>query len=171
VRQYLASILGIPFVLSLWTPFAIDFKGEPKVEVMGTALHISTDEAAGGFAYFLDKPIELSKEKNIKLSWSWTVPKFPNVTPTFPLEKDVEDFALRVGLLLSDGKSRIYLPRKFKKEVKKRIFALPYVLFYCATKLQPKGQKCVTLGNLGTVQDQLSLIFFSLLNSMGLSKK
>ena len=50
-----------------------------------------------------------------------------------PLAKKDEDFALRVGLLVTDGRSRIPMPRKFRSELKKKNLNLSYVLFYCAT--------------------------------------
>lgn len=131
----LNSVVFAPFILSQWMPFALEFEGKPNVQVVRDELRIETKEAAGGFAYLLPQAISLT-ETNVKFSWKWKVKQFPNVRPKPPFKKENEDFALRVGLLVSDGSSQIPLPRKLKKEIKKRNQALSYVLFYCASQDQ-----------------------------------
>lgn len=140
-RQKLYSAVGIPFILSQWTPYTLDFKGSPKVSVEGKQLRISTERTAGGFAYFLPEPIPLDSE-SVRFSWNWAVERFPIAETVLPLKKSTEDFALRVGLLISDGESRISIPGKFKMALEKRSLDLSYVLFYCATPNEIEGTKC-----------------------------
>lgn len=133
------TVVGIPLVLSDWMPLSTQIKGSPKVKVEGSTLSITTEGEAGGFAYFLEKPISISGN-NFDVNWKWQVSQFPDVIPTIPFKKSEEDFALRVGMLLSDGTSRIPLPGNFGKEFEKRKQALSYVLFYCASQNRAKRQ-------------------------------
>ena len=57
--------IAVPFILSQWIPFSLEFKGSPKVEVNKDALTIETDESAGGFAYLFEKPFALKKDTKL----------------------------------------------------------------------------------------------------------
>lgn len=133
------AVFGVPFSLVDWVPFNIDVNGSPTVAVEGTRFTISTDEVAGGTAYFLPEPIPL-KLKELELSWEWLVEKFPNSAPAIPLEKKHADFGLRLGLILSNGNWKVPLPYRFRKEMQRRGHALTYVLFYTAVpeKIDPE---------------------------------
>lgn len=128
---FLIAVFGVPFSLGEWVPFSVEIKGSPEVAVDGTRFTISTEEDAGGTAYFLPQPISL-KLKELELQWEWKVENFPKANPTIPLLKPDADFALRVGLILSDGNWRVPLPYRFRKEMMRRGHALSYVLFYTA---------------------------------------
>lgn len=121
-------------------------KGSPQIQIEGETLTIKTHQEAGGVAYLLDQPVPLG-QKDLKLDWKWRVSQFPQTFKAtwekMPTQKDDEDFALRVGVLLSDGVAQMPLPRKFSRELRKRRQKLSYVVFYCATPKMPKGVKCV----------------------------
>ena len=135
MKRFLYGAMGIPFVLSQWTPFNIELKGSPQFTPEGRSLRIITESEAGGVAYFLKEPVQVG-ESDCILRWKWKVDDFPAAKPSFPLSKADADFPLRVGLLLSDGEWRIPLPRKFRKAVDRKGFALSRVLFYSAVRAE-----------------------------------
>ncbi len=137
-------VLGVPFVLSQWMPFNIEIKGSPEIKVVQSSLRIMTHGDAGGYAYFFNEPLRMS-DGLTQMSWKWKVDQFPNTMPKVPYTKKNEDFALRVGFLFSDGKARIPLPGKLRREFRKRKETLSYVLFYCAVPgkaLKDGGRTC-----------------------------
>lgn len=145
-------MFGIPFSLQDWESFTIDVSGSPKVFVSGPRLSIRTDEEAGGMAYFLPEPIPL-KVKQLELQWNWLISQFPKSTPTIPLQKKDSDFALRLGLILSDGNWRVPLPYKFRKAMMRRGHALTYVLFYSAVpKVETGVESGHSFGNIDLVK-------------------
>src|SRR5690606_34523569 len=78
----------------------------------------------------------------MSLSWAWRVLKFPTNALRFPLEKNNDDFALRVGILVSDGSAVIPVPKKFRAVIADKGLPLSRVVFYCATPAGVAERAC-----------------------------
>ncbi|MEZ4752180.1 MAG: DUF3047 domain-containing protein [Bdellovibrionota bacterium] len=134
------STLLIPMLLNQWLPNAVHFKGTPKLSLEGKAFRIETVEAAGGYIYLLPEPVTLTKEKG-QFRWKWSVQRFPQKVLRLPLTKKTDDFAVRIGLLLSDGTSKISLPSTLQAKLNPA-HPLSYVLFYCASPQKETTPVC-----------------------------
>lgn len=135
VAQKLSSLV-IPMLLSQWNAHPIFFKGNPTLKENNKQLVIETQNASGGYVHLFSEPIPIGA--NTRLDWKWAIAKFPQEVMQLPLKKSTDDFAVRIGLLLSDGTSRISLPGGLQKSLP-RDEPLSYVLFYCATpQVDPK---------------------------------
>ncbi|MCB0404637.1 MAG: DUF3047 domain-containing protein [Bdellovibrionales bacterium] len=138
VAQKISSLV-IPMLLSQWSAHPIFFKGTPKLSESNRQLTIETENAAGGYVYIFPKPVAI--EANTRLGWKWAISKFPQKEIRLPLKKSTDDFAVRIGVLLSDGTSRISLPGNLQKALPKSL-PLSYVLFYCATPQEDPKMVC-----------------------------
>lgn len=140
LQHRLFSFFSIPLVLNQWTPVPIGSFALPTVQTSKSGWEIQTAGTAGGFLYPFgaDRVRALS---DLNLSWSWKVHRFPTLAKTDVNEKDADDFALRVGVLIG-GDGEASLPKDFEKAVRGLNDKVSYVLFYSATDRKEYAGKC-----------------------------
>lgn len=121
----------IPLNLDLWIPFSF-----PNIPVsnfdyqqVNKSLKISSHKSASGYVYIFPDPVAINE---VQISWQWSVEKFPDIKNILPISNLSDDFALRLGLLLDDGKRSIKLPSQLEGELKKKNLNVSYVNFYLA---------------------------------------
>jgi len=135
--------IHIPLTFPQWTQVHFSDKSSPKFETLAkTTDHceqwsVKTANSTGGYVYRLEAPVPLT-ENETQVSWNWSVTKFPTIVePLF--EKRSDDFALRVGILVSDGHSSIQEVRRFTS----RPIDVSYVIFFDAyPKKIPETSNC-----------------------------
>ncbi|MGE4233105.1 MAG: DUF3047 domain-containing protein [Bacteriovoracia bacterium] len=121
----LLSVIAIPMTISQWTPIPIASKELPKLQIIGeSSWELTTKQSAGGYAFLLKEPTG----GNVGLRWEWKVSKFPAPTG----KRD--DYAVRVGVLLSDNESKLPVPEKFEKLLSEKKQSLSYIVFYDASE-------------------------------------
>lgn len=130
LRRFL-GVMMLPLGLEHWTAMPISGRALPEFKVVSQAWNIRTRGSAGGYVQFLEEAL-LSRAGNLALSWDWKVTRFPKTRPNFPFEKSDDDFAIRVGVLISDGEEQIPVPGEFKKVLMERKQRVAFVVFYCA---------------------------------------
>jgi hypothetical protein len=139
------AVLFIPMTLAEWTKVPIQSRTFPDIKNANDSQIYQTKGSAGGLAYFFRPPL-LQNGKIPTLSWTWVVKKHPASHPTFPLDKDNDDYALRVGAVLSNSKDEIKVPSSMVSLLKAAKDHVSYVIFYCATRAsndaEPIKQKC-----------------------------
>ncbi len=140
VAMYAAFTL--PVDLTSWTPTRVNSGSEPKFIVQDQTWTITTESSVGGVAVLLPKSQIASSADRSQLRWSWSVKTFPNTHPEIPFKKENDDYAIRVGALISDLKTSIRVPAAFQKRLDANEIKLSYVVFYCASKEVPGGEKC-----------------------------
>lgn len=137
----LYAAFALPLAISQWTPVPIGSQKLPEVNSTGGECGIKTDRNAGGFACLLPESTDPSSH-SVRLSWEWRVSTFPKTAPKIPFEKSSDDYALRVGALLSDSEEGIKVPRRIEELLKEKGLKLSYVVFYCAVPALPDGPVC-----------------------------
>lgn len=135
------AVFAFPLAISQWTPVPIGSQRLPEVRSTDGAWVVKTDGNAGGFAFILPTPMDPSSH-SVRLSWEWRVSTFPKTTPKIPFEKSSDDYAIRVGALLSDSEEDIKVPRQIEELLKDKKQKLSYVVFYCAVPSLPAGPVC-----------------------------
>ena len=140
LQHRLFSFFSIPLVLNQWTPVPVGSFALPSIQSSKNGWQIQTAGTAGGFLYPFgaDRVRALS---DLNLSWSWKVDLFPTLAKTDVNEKDADDFALRVGLVIG-GDGEASLPKDFDKAVHGLKDKVSYVLFYSATDRKEYAGKC-----------------------------
>lgn len=140
LRSVLAAFV-FPLAINQWTPVPIGSQNLPDVKSTDREWAIKTDGNAGGFVCLLPAPTTPSSQ-TVRLSWEWRVSTFPKTTPKIPFEKSADDYALRVGALLSDSEEGIKVPQRIEDLLKEKNLKLSYVVFYCAVSSVPNGPLC-----------------------------
>ncbi len=130
-RLFAAAVLPftLPMAIEQWTPVHLPSRELPEVESKDGEWHIVTHGGAGGYAYLLPEP-GLEKDPRMKISWRWSVLKFPKTNPSVPFDKKNDDYALRVGVLIADTDENIKVPASIEKLLKAKGVKLSYVVFY-----------------------------------------
>lgn len=124
--QLKEAIFYAPLQLNKWMEANHPIWAEPKFKLENGQWHIIGDDDFGGYAFIL-------KDPNIKarnISYSVKTLKFPKVKHRFPMPKKDDDFGIRIGVLLSDGKTEIAIPGKIKSELKKQGAKLSHIVYY-----------------------------------------
>ena len=129
--------IALPLILNQWVPVPIGSQPLPQVESLGGGWRIQTQGNAGGWAFLLPQPIG----PQAKLAWEWKVAQFPSAQTQFPFEKGSDDYAIRVGALLTNGSDEIRAPQAMKKLLQDHQVKLSYVVFYSATRSAPPTEK------------------------------
>lgn len=144
-KSLFAGIVA-PFALAQWSPFVL--KEPPRIEVLShqgkSSLVFKTRNQSGGAAHLLPKPLPVTLP-GPELHWSWSVAQFPKVDPKDrdPVSgkdtKKSDDYALRVGVLLSDGESSMPMPPSLGKIFENRAERLGGMILYSAVPAGSPG--------------------------------
>ena len=134
----LFSVVAVPLALSQWTPIPINSMTLPKFESAEKTWKITTKENAGGMAWVFPKREHFD---NPAIYWTWKVEQFPEVSTYSPLRKKGDDYALRVGTLIS-GDKEMDLPPELAKVAQKFSLKLSYIVFYLATDRKEWEGRC-----------------------------
>ncbi len=102
---------------------------------------IRTKGTAGGFTYLLSQN-QRSPLSEVEVVWNWSVDRFPNPSEASPLDKEADDYALRVGVLIR-GDGEVKLPDSLKDAVRNLGGNVSYVVFYSATNKKDWSGKCL----------------------------
>jgi hypothetical protein len=129
------GLLLIPLGLEQWTAVPISGKAMPELRGVNQTWTLKTRGSAGGYVHFLEKPITL-ESGYVSISWEWMVRKFPRTRPVLPFVKSEDDYAIRIGALISDGEKQIPVHGDFKKILEERKQTVAFVLFYCAVPIE-----------------------------------
>jgi hypothetical protein len=136
----LHSFLVVPLLLSQWVPVRMGPLPFPSFVEKQSGWEIQTEASAGGQAYCIPPGRRLPLA-HTQLQWEWKVDEFPVTSATSPLEKKSDDFALRVGLLLS-GDGAVALPPDLAKLADKLSAEVSYVVFYATTNNEAWANRC-----------------------------
>ncbi len=120
----------VPFNIDQWTPVQINTYSMPVVTDESSTWKIVSKNGAGGYAYIFKESFD--KEPLIRASWDWTVTKFPNVEIKLPFSKQNDDFAVRVGFLISGGSNSISIPDSIEKLFGTEKKKIANIVFYQA---------------------------------------
>ena len=134
-------VITMPMNLLDWIQVNLPSKEIPIVTAVDGGFRLTTRHSAGGFAYLLQNPIEVTDE--MKLSWQWMISRFPSTIISKAVDKNNDDYALRVGVLFSDGKRTMTMPPSLKDQLSKNGRNLSYVVFYCATPESEPVPTCI----------------------------
>ncbi|MFK8138934.1 MAG: hypothetical protein AB8E15_11275 [Bdellovibrionales bacterium] len=96
------AVMLVPMDPSEWVKTKFPFKKFPDFN-FSQSIQISNDSAVGGYFYKLPKPIEIGSLEFIQLKAQ--IDKFPKVKINMPFQKKQDDYAFRLGLMLSDGRN------------------------------------------------------------------
>ena len=139
--QAMLGVFVVPMAINQWTAVPIGSQRIPDLIANEKEWRVKTEGNAGGFAYLTPQSTD-SASRLVQVHWDWRVETFPRAAPKIPFEKSTDDYALRVGVLLSDGEERVNVPRNIKDLLKAKDLNLSYVVFYCAVASVPNGQAC-----------------------------
>lgn len=131
--------LAIPLALTAWSGIPIGSQKLPSVAVNDGQWGITTNGNAGGYAHFFDPNTLANVPKELR--WSWRVIEFPKVNPEIPFQKKTDDYALRVGALVSIPGNPIQLPQSLKKKLPANQVPPSFVVFYGAVRSTHKQEK------------------------------
>lgn len=113
----------------------------PEVHSKNSGWEIRTKGTAGGFTHLLSQNAR-SPLSDVELVWDWSVGRFPNPVGASPSDKEADDYALRVGILIR-GDGEVKLPDSLKEAVLNLGGKVSYVVFYSATNKKDWAGKCL----------------------------
>ena len=136
----LKSLFLVPMALGQWSLVPIGKMPLPNIKEHQGVWEIATNGNAGGIAYLLPEKTRNETHAPV-LSWTWNVEKFPAVRDKSPLSKDGDDYAIRVGALVS-GDRAMRIPTDLAKIVEPLGIMISYVVFYSATDRESWTNRC-----------------------------
>lgn len=129
----------VPLDIGQWTPVQVNSHPMPVVTNENSTWKIVSKDGAGGYAYIFKE--SLSREQVTQASWDWKVTKFPNVEIKLPFLKQNDDFAVRVGFLISGGSTSISIPRSIEKLFGTARKQISNIIFYQAIRSTKGNQE------------------------------
>ena len=133
------GIFAVPLAITQWTVVPVGSQNPPEVKSSGAEWDVKSNGSAGGYAYLL--PPEIAQNASM-IRWEWRVASFPKAEVKIPFEKSSDDYALRVGALLSDGEKGIRVPSRIQGMLDAAKQRISYIVFYCAVPKLPQGPAC-----------------------------
>lgn len=134
---------GVPVQLDVekWIKVKVPFRDFPMIsERADGGWVVKTEDDAGGLAALFGP--RLSSDRGaLPFSWTWQVKEFPSTKPVLPPDKKNDDYAIRVGFLLSDGKNSLPVPGDVGKLLERKKLKISNVLFYVAVPGGPSSRE------------------------------
>ena len=142
-KQRLSEIalffMVVPFNIGQWTPVHVNTHPMPVVTEEKSTWKIVSRDGAGGYAFIFKEAFD--KDQLIQASWDWKVTRFPNVEIRLPFSKQNDDFALRVGFLISGGSTSITIPDSIEKLFGTEKKKISNIIFYQAIRSTKGNQE------------------------------